>query len=76
MHVCFGCLIGYNDVSGSVQVVVMAYLWLEAGQSLQQIALLTNTGVLYNAVSLPLPVHTIASVSSAQKLDSRPRFAH
>jgi len=26
-------------------VVVMAYLWLEAGQSLQQIALLTNTGV-------------------------------
>ena len=26
-------------------VVVMAYLWLAAGQSLQQIALLTNTGV-------------------------------
>ena len=26
-------------------VVVMAYLWLEAAQSLQQIALLTNTGI-------------------------------
>ncbi len=27
------------------QVVVMAYLWLDAAQSLQQIALLTNTAV-------------------------------
>ena len=26
-------------------VVPMAYLWLEQGQSLQQIALLTNTGI-------------------------------
>ena len=26
-------------------VVVMAYLWLEAAQSLQQIALLTNTAI-------------------------------
>jgi hypothetical protein len=26
-------------------VVIMAYLWLESAQSLQQIALLTNTGI-------------------------------
>lgn len=26
-------------------VVVMAFLWLDAAQSLQQIALLTNTGI-------------------------------
>lgn len=37
--------LSFLHVFHHAMVVVMAYLWLEAGQSLQQIALLTNTGV-------------------------------
>lgn len=43
--ICKGKRLSFLHVFHHATVVVMAYLWLDSGQSLQQVALMTNTAV-------------------------------